>query len=97
MADVMDTLLALGLGALSMTREKAKKIVDELVKRGEVKLEESKELIDRMVARGEEERAELRKLIKEELERAKSGLATRKDIEELSAKIDALAERLAGE
>jgi len=31
----MDTLLALGFGALSMTREKAKRIVDELVKRGE--------------------------------------------------------------
>ncbi len=94
MADVMDTLLALGFGALSMTREKAKKIVDELVKRGEVRLEESKDLIDKLVARGEEERAEMHKLLKEELERAKSGLATRKDIEELSAKIDALAEKL---
>ncbi len=32
MAGVIDTLLALGFGALSMTRERAKEIVDELVK-----------------------------------------------------------------
>jgi polyhydroxyalkanoate synthesis regulator phasin len=50
-----------------------------------------------MTSRGKEERAELRKLIEEELERAKTGIATRKDIEELSAKIDTLAEKLAGE
>ena len=97
MAGVIDTLFALGFGVLSMTRERAKKVVDELVKRGEVELKESKALIDKMVARGEEERAELRKLIEEGLERTKTGLATRKDIEELSAKIDALAEKLAGE
>ncbi len=97
MAGLIDTFLSLGIGALSMTRERAQKLVDELVKKGEVRLEESKALIDKMVSRGEEERAELRKLIKEELERAKTGLATRKDIEELSAKIDALAEKLAGE
>ncbi len=96
MAGVIDTLLALGFGALSMTRERAKKIVDELVKKGEVRLEESKALIDKMTSRGEEERAELRKLIEEGLERAKTGLVTRKDIEELSAKIDSLAEKLAG-
>ena len=97
MAGVIDTLLALSFGALSMTRERAKEIVDELVKKGEVRLEESRSLIDKMTSRGEEERAELRKLIEEGLERTKTGLATRKDIEELSAKIDALAEKLAGE
>jgi polyhydroxyalkanoate synthesis regulator phasin len=96
MAGAIDTLLTLGFGVLSMTRERAKEIVDELVTKGEVRLEESKALIDRMVSRGEEERAELRKLIEEELKRAKPGIATRKDIEELSAKIDALAEKLAG-
>ena len=94
MAGLVDTLLALGFCALCMTRERAKKIVDELVKRGEVELKESKALIDKMVTRGEEGRAELRKLVEEELERAKTGLATSKDIEELSAKMDALAEKL---
>ncbi len=97
MAGVIDTLLALSFGALSMTRERAKEIVDELVKKGEVRLEESRSLIDKMTSRGEEERAELSKLIEEELKRAKTGVATRKDIEELSAKVDALAEKLAGE
>ncbi len=97
MAGMIDTLLALGFGALSMTRERAQKVVDELVKKGEVRLEESRALIDKMTSRGEEERAELRKLIEEELKRAKSGVASRKDIEELSARIDALAEKLAGE
>ena len=97
MAGLIDTLLSFGIGALSMTRERAQKVADELVEKGEVRLEESKALIDKMTSRGEEERTELRKLIEEELKRAKAGLATRKDIEDLSAKIDALAEKLAGE
>ncbi len=97
MAGLIDTFLSLGIGALSMTRERAQKVVDDLVKKGEVRLEESKSLIDKMTSRGEEERAELRKLIEEELKRARTGIATRKDIEELSAKIDALADKLAGE
>jgi polyhydroxyalkanoate synthesis regulator phasin len=79
MAGAIDTLLSFGIGALSMTRGRAQKVVDELVKKGEVRLEESKALIDRMTSRGEEERAELRKLIEEELERAKTGIATRAD------------------
>ena len=85
---VKRSLLA-GIGLLSMTHEKAHRIVEELVQRGEVRREEMARLVEDLVQRGEEERESLRKLVREELARAvdELGLATRKDLQELKAEI----------
>jgi polyhydroxyalkanoate synthesis regulator phasin len=52
-----------GIGLLSITHEKAQKIVDELTRRGEVQKDEAKDWVEQLVQRGEEERQSLRKLI----------------------------------
>ena len=85
-----------GIGALSLTGEKAQAIVDDLVRRGEVRRDKAQELIDRLVAKGEEERASLRQVVREEIDRGLSGLnlVTSQDIEALNTKIDALGTRL---
>jgi polyhydroxyalkanoate synthesis regulator phasin len=59
-----------GMGLLSMTHEKAQKIVDELTRRGEVQKDEVKDWVDRLVQRGDEERQSLRKLIHDEVKSA---------------------------
>ena len=96
MRDLIEKGFLIGLGALTLTRERAQAIVDDLVKRGEARREEARDLVDRLVKRGEEERAGLRKLVRTEVEDAMAGmnLATRKDLEALSQKIDELAEKL---
>ena len=97
MAGLLERGLLLGLGVLTLTRDKVKEFVDKLVEEGEVKPEEAPSVIDRLVARGEREREELRKLVREELDRVTP--ISRRDIEELSRKIDELAvkvEELAG-
>jgi len=38
-----------GIGVLSMTHEKAQKIVDELIRRGEVQKDEAKDWVDSLV------------------------------------------------
>jgi len=98
MAGLIERGFLLGLGALTLTREKVTRFVDELVREGEVKPEESKGLVDKLVAKGEEEREELRKLIREEVRQARAAVtpASRQDIEELSQKIDELAAKLEG-
>lgn len=93
--DLVEKGALIGLGALSMTREKAQALVEELVKRGEARREEMKDLVEKLTSRGEKEREELRKLIREEIESALSelGLATRSDIEALNQKLDKIARK----
>ncbi|HEY66474.1 MAG TPA: DUF47 family protein [Caldilineae bacterium] len=83
----------LGLGVLTLTKERVIRFVDELVKEGAIKPEESQELVDKLVAKGEEEREELRKLVRQELEKALASItpASRQEIKELNRKLDELA------
>jgi len=96
MAGLIERSLLLGLGALSMTRDKVVHLVNELAKEGEVKPEEVPDIVDRLVARGEQDREELRRMVREELDRLRIRvpLASRKDIEDLSHKIDELAAKV---
>jgi polyhydroxyalkanoate synthesis regulator phasin len=88
--------MLLGLGMLTLTRDKVVQAVNSLVEEGEVKAEEAPSIVDRLVTRGEEERAELRKMMRDELDKLRINMpmASRKDIEDLSQKIDALAARI---
>jgi len=94
--DFMRKSFMVGLGALSISKEKAETIVDDLVKRGEVTSEEAKKLVNDLVKRGEEQKEELTSTIRREMERFRFdiGLATNKDIERLEEKIRHLEERL---
>ena len=96
MAGLFEKSLLLGLGVLTLTRDKAVEVVSKLVEEGEVKKHEAPNVVDKLVARGEEERETLRKLVREELDKFNLSmpLATRKDVEELSRKIDGLVAKL---
>jgi len=77
-----------GIGLLSMTREKAQKIIEELSHEGEVQTSEVKQWVDQLADRGEEERSALRKLIRDEMKKVMDdmGLATKEDIQKLAEK-----------
>ncbi|HAF62676.1 MAG TPA: hypothetical protein DCK95_10175 [Anaerolineaceae bacterium] len=81
-----------GIGVLSMTQEKAQKIVDELIRRGEVQKDEAKDWVESLVQRGDEERQSLRKLIHDEVKSSldELGLATKQDLQDLASKIETL-------
>ena len=85
-----------GLGALLLTLEKAKALVDALVKRREVRRDEAKDVADRMTTGGEVACQALRKVVNEETELVLSGLnlATLKDIDTLSKKMEALSTQM---
>ena len=93
---LIEKSMLLGLGVLTLTRDKIVQAVNSLVEEGEVKAEEAPTIIDKLVARGEEEREELRKLMRDELDklRISAPMASRKDIEALSQKMDDLAARI---
>jgi polyhydroxyalkanoate synthesis regulator phasin len=101
MAGWIEKGMLLGLGVLTLTRDRVVQLVNKLVEEGEVKPEEAPGIVDRLVARGEEDRETLRKLMRDELDKVRSNVpvASRKDIEALNQKIDELTtmvEELAG-
>lgn len=79
-----------GIGLLSMTREKAQKVIDELTHEGEVQKNEVKEWVDQLSERGEEERQALRRVLRDEMKKVldEMGLATKADIQNLAEKLD---------
>lgn len=88
MTSLLEKGFLAGLGLLSMTREKAQKIVEELTHEGEVQKSEMKEWVDQLSDRGEEERQALRKLIRDEMKKVldEVGFATKEDIQKLLEK-----------
>ena len=88
MATLLEKGFLAGIGLLSMTREKAQKLIDELSHEGEVQKSEVKQWVDQLSDRGEEERQALRKLVREELKKVldEMGLATKEDIQKLLEK-----------
>jgi len=96
MRTLIEKILQEGIDALSRTPEKARAVVDALVMGREVRRDEAKDLADRLATGREVECQDLRKVVKEETKRVLSGLnlATRKDIDTLGHKIDALGRQL---
>jgi polyhydroxyalkanoate synthesis regulator phasin len=85
MASLLEKGFLAGIGLLSMTREKAQKVIDELTREGELQKNEVKEWVDQLSSRGEEERQALRKLVRDEVKKVldEMGLATKEDIQKL--------------
>ncbi|MGR5875268.1 phasin family protein [Bacillus pacificus] len=81
--------MALGLGMIATTQEQAKKIADELVKRGELSQEESKEFVKEMYEKGKETKLELEQLINTKTKEVlgELNLATKEDIQRLEQRI----------
>ena len=84
------------VGVLSVSREKVQEMVDQLVARGELNRDEGKQLVDKMVKRGQEERETMRGLVRQEVQKVVGELdmVSRKDVQVLNDKLDALLKKL---
>jgi polyhydroxyalkanoate synthesis regulator phasin len=91
---MLDLLISLGWGTFSLTREKAENIVEDMLRKGEMKREESKALVKALVERGDKERAEFRKIIDNEILGLiqRGNLVARSDYEDLEKRVKALEE-----
>ena len=92
MFEALDKLMLAGLGAVSMTRERAEKIFDEYVSRGKVEKEARTGFVKEVVDTAEKTRKDFEKLISEQVHKTvdKLELATRDDIKGLEEKLDRL-------
>lgn len=96
MRSLFDRMFTLGLGAISVTRERAEMFFDEMVERGEISREEAKQTMEEVMEKGKEQQDEFRKMIREEMENWKTtfGFATKADIDKLTERIKELESKL---
>ncbi|MDR3584193.1 MAG: polyhydroxyalkanoate synthesis regulator [Desulfosporosinus sp.] len=92
MRDLINKGLAFGLGLAVVSKEQIEKLVDELVKKGEVSAGESKDLIRELFEKGEAEKKEMNIRIREQMEKLFKDLniPTKADLERLEQRIQDL-------
>ncbi|HEC92740.1 MAG TPA: hypothetical protein ENI51_07095, partial [Candidatus Atribacteria bacterium] len=83
-------------GALSLTKERANEIAQELIKKGELSQTESKEFVMDLMDKAEKEKDKLLEKIRPEIEKSleKMNFASKKSVEELEKKIDELVKKI---
>jgi len=94
--DVVKKAMLLGLGVISLTKEKAEEAVDDLIKRGEVSREERFKMVDKLLKEAEKQEEELSGKISEIVQKAiaKIGLATKKDLADVSNRLAEIEKRI---
>ena len=92
MANILEKTLLMGLGVFTLTREKVREAVNELVEEEGVEPEEAEKLADALVSKGEKEREELRDMVRQEVRRVKP--VTRKEFDALKAQVDDLVDKI---
>ena len=92
MKDLINKGLAFGLGLAVVSKEQIEKLVDELVKKGEVNAGESKDLIRELFEKGEAGKKEMNDRIREQMEKFLKDLniPTKADLERLEQRIQDL-------
>lgn len=95
MFEKMDKLMLAGLGALSMSKEKAEKIFDEYVDKGKAAHADKTGFVKEMMSSAEKTRGELEKMMSKQVNEAvnKLDLATKEDIKRLERKLNKLSKK----
>ena len=93
MFETLDKMMLAGLGAISMTRERAEKIFDEYVSRGKIEKENKTGFVKAVMDAADKNRDELEKLIAKQVRETVEhlNLPTRDDLQRLEQKIDQLS------
>ena len=95
MEGYIEKMLLAGFGAFTLTREKAEKIVNDLVKRGEVAKKDQPEFVKKLLERGKDTRAEIEAMVEKTMTNVlnKLNIPTKSDIDALMKKIDDMAKK----
>jgi len=81
--------ILMGMGAVSITREKAEKFARELEEKGEVTSEEARQFADELLQKGEQERTNFKDTVKREVDSLlhTAGLVTKKELDQLESRV----------
>ena len=88
--DTFKRALYFGLGALSLTKEKAESIADDLVKRGEMKDKDRERMVERLLKEGEAQKRVIQEKVSALVQTTMTdmGLLTQKDFKSIVKRLD---------
>ena len=95
MFESVNKLMLASLGALSMTRDRAEKIFDDYVRRGQAESGERSGFVRDLMDSAEKVRKDLEETIQKQVQATveKLNLATREDLDRVVEKLDRLLQR----
>jgi polyhydroxyalkanoate synthesis regulator phasin len=94
--DIIRKTVMLGLGLLTLSKEKAEGVVDDLIKRGEVASEDKFKAVDSLLKEAEKQEEELSRKMTGSIHKvvADLGLPTKKDMDEVLKALKSIEEKL---
>jgi poly(hydroxyalkanoate) granule-associated protein len=95
MFEALDKIRLAGIGAFSMTRQRAEELFDEMVRRGEAEKPNKKCFVEDLMDSATKAREDLEKVIEKQLQEAmvRLNLPTRADLARIEAKLDELLKK----
>jgi poly(hydroxyalkanoate) granule-associated protein len=95
MFDLFKKTVLMGLGAMTITKEKAENLVDELIKKGELAKDKRSKAIQDLLEKANEQEKEIFDKIGNAVNKSieKLGIPTKQDFERLEKKIDELKKK----
>lgn len=96
MRDIVKKSFLLGLGAASITKAKAEKIVKELVKKNAVNIKEGREMLSKVKREADSERKRIQKFAEQEAKRiaGKLGVIPKNKIEKVRRRLKSIDKEL---
>ncbi|MBN1435512.1 MAG: hypothetical protein JW936_00430 [Sedimentisphaerales bacterium] len=96
--DLLRKMLYTGIGLAALSEEKAKEMVAELEKKGEVSSEEGKKLAQELIEKAKKQGEELQRVVKTEVGKVTDKIkgVSRDEFKALEARVAALEARLGG-
>ncbi len=84
--DIIRKAISVGLGVISLTKDKADELVDDLIKRGELESSDRLTAVQRLLKEAQKQELELEQKITRVVQKVidEVGLPTKKDLEEIS-------------
>ncbi|MFX3633867.1 MAG: phasin family protein [Candidatus Pristimantibacillus sp.] len=92
MKDVFDKVIATGIGLAITSKEQVEKVVDELVKKGEVTKAESSSYVEGLIKKGEESRAHIEETVRERVHSilGERKYISREEFQSIESRLEAL-------
>lgn len=95
-SDIFEKAISLGFGALLITKENVEEIINDMVKKGEIKKDEAKvqmkEIFDTVLSSKKEIESKVEEVVEKVLH--KLDIPTRKELKQMEKKLEEIIKRL---
>lgn len=96
MTDIISKVINLGFGALIVTKENVEELIDEMVKKGEIKKDEAKAQVNELLKKVSSSKQEIVSMIEKIVENVlhKLDIPTRSELQQMQKKLEEIIKKL---